>query len=234
MSSGPRVACWSRSLRRVTPPAIVDALAAVEVGVLALGGLLVPPRHRLLQERRPGHRWPWPARARSGASVIQSGAGRSALEARQAVASQVVPIEDHPRGMVDVLEAAHVDDVEGGAEGVVVRRLVGEPAAPAVDHDAVRTGALAVDLPGGHLAAHGDVDYRHPPRLAHVAESGAYPHRHLEAVSGIGRDRRGANQRAAAERPHELGVPLETAGRDDDAASGSYLDRTPDRWPSRT
>src|SRR5277367_2677469 len=129
--------------------------------------------------------------------------------------------------MDDVLEAAHVDDVKCGAEGVVVRRLVGEPAAPAIDHDAVRAGALAVDLPGGHPAAHRDVDYRHPPRLAHVAESGAYPHRHLQAVSGVGRDRRAANQGAAAERPHELGVPLETAGRDDDAAGGSDLYRDP-------
>ena len=165
--------------------------------------------------------------ARSGASVIQSGVRRSALEARQAVAGQVVPIEDHPRGMVDVLEAAHVDDVEGGAQGVVVRRLVGEPAAPAVDHDAVRAGALAVDLPGGHLAAHRDVDNGHPPRLAHVAQSRPHPHRHLQAVSGVGRDRRGAHQRAAAERPHQLGIPLETAGRDDHAASGSHLDRNP-------
>ena len=216
----------TRALRRITPPAVVDALAAVEVGILAPGGLLVPPRHRLLEglgrdidglgQRGQVGRLRHPVRR-----------CRFALEAREAVAGQVVPIEDHPRGVVDVLEAAHVDDVEGGPQGVVVRRLVGEPAAPAVHHDAVRTGALAVDLPGGHLAAHRDVDNGHPPRLAHVAESRAHAHRHLQAVSGVGRDGRGAHQRAAAERPHELGVPLEAAGRDDHAASGTHLDRNP-------
>ena len=130
-----RAACpagpgWPRTwaLRRITPPAVVDALRRAKSVSSPRAACSFHRAHRLLEglgrdidglgQRGQGRRLGHPVRR-----------CRSALEAREAVAGQVVPIEIIHAGWVDVLEAAHVDDVEGGPQGVVVRRLVGEPAA---------------------------------------------------------------------------------------------------------
>ena len=136
---------------RVAPPAVVLALAATEVGVLAVGGLLVEPA-------RPSPRMPRPARRSSRASSAIVGASiepvrrrpSSPLNPARPYRGQVVAVEDQPGWVIDVVVGGHVDRVEGRAERVVVRRLVGEAPAQLVDHDRVRAGALAVDLPGGH------------------------------------------------------------------------------------
>ena len=91
--------------------------------------------------------------------------------------------------MVDVVEGAHVDHVERSAECVVVGRLVGEPLAQLVDHDAVRPGALAVDLPGRYPVANWDVDVGTHQASRMLAELRADAHSHLQTVAGIGRDR---------------------------------------------
>jgi hypothetical protein len=118
------------------------------------------------------------------------------------------------------------DHVEGVAEGVVVGRLVGEPAPLSVDHHAVRPGALGVDLPRLDAAAldrhvHGG----HPPGLAHVPQGGADAHRHAQPVAGVGRHADRALQRAPEEGAHEVGIALEAAGGEDDTAAGARLER---------
>ena len=89
----------------VAPPAVVRAPTAAEVGIRPSRG-------------RSFHRSTVASRRRSGTSICRgelgdrrrlddpSGVGRRAgLEAGEAVPRQVVPVEDHPGGMIDVLEA---------------------------------------------------------------------------------------------------------------------------------
>ena len=114
--------------------------------------------------------------------------------------------------------------MEGGAEGVVVGRLVRESATRRVHHDRARLYALAVDHPrDGLTLGVGDVDGGDPPRLLHVADRRTHPHGHLEAVAGVGLDRHGTFQRSADEVADHLGVPLEPASGQHNAGGGCHL-----------
>ena len=61
-------------------------------------------------------------------------------------------------------------------------------------------------------------DDRDPPRLAHRPERRTDPHRHPEAVAGVARDAGRLAHRTPEERPDQVVVVLEAAGRQDDGA----------------
>ncbi len=203
---------------RITPPPVEDAVAPAEVGVGAVAGVLVPAgdgRRQRLGGNANGVGEPGDGRRLGD----PGGRGRGRAVPGETVTGEVVVVENHPGGVVDVLEGGDVEYVEGRSERVVVRGLVGEASSAAVDHDAVRSGPLAVDLPG-HDAGHRmhDVDRRHPPGFPHVVQVRADAHGHPQAVTGVGRDGHGAVQRAADERAHQSRIMLEAAGGQDDPA----------------
>ena len=145
-------------------------------------------------------------------------------------------IEDQPRRQVRVRERHGIQLVEGSAESVVVRRLVRESSTRAVDHDRAGQGALAVHevralLAEGGVA--GDPDRRHPPGLAHVAELGPHAHGHPQSVTCVRRHGGGGGHGSAQEGGNEIGIPLESAGREDHAPTGAdhllaSVDQQPD------
>ena len=69
----------------------------------------------------------------------------------------------------------------------------------------------------------GHVHDRHPPCLAHVAQRGADPHRHLQSVAGVRLDGHAAFERATDEAADELRIPVETARRQHHTAAGHDL-----------
>ena len=135
--------------------------------------------------------------------------------AGEAVLVEPLLVEDQPARQVAVDAHDRVLLVERRAERVVVRGLVGEALGRAIDHD--RAGQRP--LVGEELLAGGDdvgrqLDHRHPPCLAHVPEHRADSHGHLQAVALIRLDRDRVRARPAQERPLEVVVALEAAGRD--------------------
>ena len=118
-----------------------------------------------------------------------------------------------------------IEVVERARHRVVLAGLVEEPLARPVDDDAARPGALeshaaAARLPVDGVA--GDLDDRHPPRLAHVGQVGAVRHRHPQPVAGVVRWRHRTVHRAAQVGLDERRVPLEAAGAEHDAAAGAH------------
>ncbi len=117
-------------------------------------------------------------------------------------------------GRLAYSKRGHVLDVEGGAEGVVVRGLVGEAPAAPVDHDRVRQRALAVDEdPTQRVVLDRHVADGDPPRLAHVGDHRSGLHRHQQAVAGARLHRHRVGHRSAQERPHEVARSTRTRRR---------------------
>ena len=93
-----------------------------------------------------------------------------------------------------------------------------------VDHDGARQRPLVGEqLLAGRDDVGGQLDHRHPPRLAHVPEHRADAHGHLEPVAGVRLHGHRVRARPAQERPLELGVVLEAAGGDHDVRRAHLL-----------
>ena len=100
--------------------------------------------------------------------------------------------------------------MKGRSEGVVIRCLVAETLAFAIDHDRAGQGALPGEQHHAHVVERG-LDHRHPPCFAHIAEHRARLHRHLLPVAGIGADADRRFERTAQEGLFERLVMLEPA-----------------------
>ena len=201
---------------RIAPPLVLRAPAPLPVGIVVIARVGVEPLDGLLEHVAVDAELLAEAldRVRRG-DPVRAGLLGPAEPAGEAVLVEPRLIEDQPARQVSVHAHDRVLLVERRAERVVVRRLVGEALGLPVDHD--RAGQRP--LVGEQLLAGGDdvgrqLDHRHPPRLAHVPEHRADPHRHLQAVTLVRLDRDRVRARPAQERPLELGVALEAAGRD--------------------
>ena len=121
-----------------------------------------------------------------------------------------------------VAEGAGVERLHRVRHVVVVERLVDEPPAPGVDDDHSREGPADRHPVEGCpvVLGAGNVDGRHPPRLAHRAEPGPGPHGHQEAVAGVVGWAQRRGHRHPEEALDEIGAPLETTTGEDHAEVG--------------
>ena len=200
--------------------AVVRRGAASVLRILAPRGALVEPVDRRL-ELRGGHADRLGQRGDGARPRQPVRVGRVRREGAERVGAAIAAVEDEPGRDVRVRERLRLEVEERAPEVVVVLRLVDEAAAAAVDHQRARPCALREEEPEHRLAVDRlarDPGRGAPPRLAHRPERGACPHRQPEAVADeAGRARR-REHRAAEERPDELLVPVEAAGREDDGA----------------
>ena len=220
---GPRGAV---AQRRVAPPLVLRAPAPVEVGIVEVTRVGVEPLDRLLERvgrdaellRQLGRRVPGGDPVRAGLLGSAEAAGEAVLvepglvERRASTAGcGTRPWSCPARGRRRRTRCSWTASL--------VKRL---PCRLTMMRSRQRA-LVGEQLLAGRDDVGGQLDHRHPPRLAHVPEHRADAHGHLEPVAGVRLHGHRVRARPAQERALELGVVLEAAGGDHDVGRAHLL-----------